>query len=135
MGFDLEKTEAGREIAEKYRELGRQQGQQEGMKLGRQESQDEALSLGRQEGHEKGLSQGRLEGHESGRRLGLQEGREEGLVRAMVVALQVRFGDVAGLGALARKLVSDDYKANLERVVNGVTLDELELEQSGEGQR
>ncbi|GAA4590784.1 hypothetical protein BJY16_000060 [Actinoplanes octamycinicus] len=52
-------------------------------------------------------------------------GREEGLVHSMQLILQSRFGDVPGLEDLAQKLVADDHAANVARIMNGASLEDL----------
>ncbi|MFI1997083.1 hypothetical protein [Actinoplanes sp. NPDC020271] len=43
----------------------------------------------------------------------------------MKPVLRTRFGDLPNLDDLARRLVADDHEANLARVVNGASLEDL----------
>ncbi|GAA4587625.1 hypothetical protein BJY16_008286 [Actinoplanes octamycinicus] len=52
-------------------------------------------------------------------------GRELGLIRSMELFLQTRFGDFPDQYDLARKLVTEDHAANVARILDGASLEEL----------
>ena len=69
-----------------------------------------------------------LEQSESGReiaRRNLERGLEQGHVDSMRVILRARFGDLADLDDLARRLTERDHDGNIARIVAGATLAEL----------
>jgi len=73
-----------------------------------------------------------LEQSESGREIarrnlerGLEQGLEQGHVDSMRVILRARFGDLADLDDLARRLTERDHDGNIARIVAGATLAEL----------
>ncbi|WP_378002418.1 hypothetical protein [Actinoplanes octamycinicus] len=66
-----------------------------------------------------------LEKTEVGREIA-QKNRLEERIDAMRLLLQARFGDLADLDELARRLVADDYAANMVKIVNGASLEDLE---------
>ena len=70
---------------------------------------------------EQGLEQGREQGLEQGREQGLEQGRIDGM-RAL---LRAKYGDLADLDDLARRLTDSDHDGNIARIVAGATLAEL----------
>ena len=56
---------------------------------------------------------------------GRAEGIDEGRVESMRKLLRAKYGDIADLDDLAKRLVDQDHDGNIARVVEGVTLDEL----------
>lgn len=57
-----------------------------------------------------------------------ETGREiarENLEKSIRAALRARYGDIADLADLARRLAETDSDGNIARIVNGATLDEL----------
>ena len=69
-----------------------------------------------------------LEQTESGReiaRRNLEQGLEQGHVDGMRTLLRARFGDLADLDDLARRLVDRDHDGNIGRIVAGATLAQL----------
>ncbi|GAB2578665.1 hypothetical protein Aab01nite_09120 [Paractinoplanes abujensis] len=67
-------------------------------------------------------------GREIGRRnheQGLEQGREQARFESMRTALRARYGDLADLDDLARRLSSQDHEGNIARIVAGVSLVEL----------
>jgi len=81
-----------------------------------------------------------LEQTESGReiaRRNREEGREEGItqsnINSMRLLLQVKFGDIADLDDLARRLAGDGYAENFARIAAGAPLDDLRSEKVADG--
>ncbi|WP_250036365.1 hypothetical protein [Paractinoplanes maris] len=69
-----------------------------------------------------------LEQTESGReiaRRNREQGLEQGRVDGMRALLRARYGDLADLDDLARRLADSDHDGNIARIVAGVTLVEL----------
>lgn len=73
-----------------------------------------------------------LEQSESGREIarrnreqGLEQGLEQGHIDGMRAILRARFGELADLDDLARRLVDSDHDGNIARIVAGATLAEL----------
>lgn len=70
---------------------------------------------------EQGLEQGLERGLEQGLERGLEQGRVDGM-RAL---LRAKYGDLADLDDLARRLADGDHDGNIRRIVAGATLTEL----------
>jgi hypothetical protein len=69
-----------------------------------------------------------LEQTESGReiaRRNLEQALEQGHVDGMRALLRARFGELADLDDLARRLAASDHDGNIARIVAGATLAEL----------
>ncbi|WP_250029533.1 hypothetical protein [Paractinoplanes maris] len=81
------------------------------------ESGREIARRNREQGLEKGLEQG-LE-------KGLEQGLEQGRLDGMRAVLRARYGELADLDDLARRLVDSDHDGNIARIVAGATLAEL----------
>ena len=65
-----------------------------------------------------------LEQTESGREIA-RRNREQGHVDGMRALLRARYGDLADLDDLARRLAGSDHDGNIARIVAGATLVEL----------
>jgi hypothetical protein len=65
-----------------------------------------------------------LEQSELGREIA-RKNLEQGHVESMRAALRARFGELADLDDLARRLVDLDNDGNIARIVAGATLEEL----------
>jgi hypothetical protein len=59
------------------------------------------------------------------RERGLEQGLEKGHVDGMRALLKARYGDLADLDELARRLADRDHDGNIARIVAGATLTEL----------
>jgi hypothetical protein len=56
---------------------------------------------------------------------GLERGLEQGHVDGMRALLRARYGDLADLDDLARRLADRDHDGNIGRIVAGATVEEL----------
>jgi hypothetical protein len=65
-----------------------------------------------------------LEQTESGREIA-RRNREQGHVDGMRALLRAKYGDVADLDDLARRLAEGDHGGNIARIVAGASLAEL----------
>ncbi|MBM2615021.1 hypothetical protein JIG36_05540 [Actinoplanes sp. LDG1-06] len=59
------------------------------------------------------------------REQGLEQGLEQGRVEVMRALLRARYGDLADLDNLARRLAGSDYGYYVDRIVAGATSGEL----------
>ncbi len=76
-------------------EIGREEGRKEALTLG-EKWKAEGIEIGREEGRKEALTLGekwKAEGIEIGRKEGWEEGRKEGLLDAISIALEIKFGD------------------------------------------
>jgi hypothetical protein len=65
-----------------------------------------------------------LEHTESGREIA-RKSHDEGRVDSMCAVLRAKYGDMADLDGLAKRLVREDNDGNIARIIGGVTLEDL----------
>ena len=106
------------------------QGRQEGLEQGRSEGLQRGLVQGRTEGlvqgRTEGLVQGRTEGLVQGRTEGLVQGRTEGLRTAIMLQLEMKFGELGpGYSDRLQAATLDELQRWATRLLDASSVDEV----------